>query len=541
MRTPRIVSILLVALALSVTPAAMDAGAAPLLLNTPAEPGDSDPPVGQSVFDDLFKTAGGYALPFPFEKLVEAIEEANGGNDVTGVLIPLGRSLQRLSADPDYFGSPRVVVGVDKDSPDASLTLKDRLFVGYQAKSAVIEVISYNESAGRFEYQTVNGYDGTTEPVVDYAERSVCLACHQGHAPIFPKALWRETNANPAVAGRLGETRIVHGIPVNRGVDAPDTLDRSTDRANRLVLGQFFWSTVCENARPDCRADLLLAALRYRLGGARQPWGDRENAELGAQLQTVVSDLAPHGVAIVTPDLPDRNPLEDVETGVAPVDAVEPDGIFDPAQPRDPMILIKPDMEPPALLAMAVAETARFLSAGMIRTISDALATAINDDPQTLTAPCRISRYERSNGNREMRFACVPAIGKTSDLQLTGYIIENENGFVRGTVTELAIAGYTPVRRLDVATAIRAGKTVTLMLREQAHGLPARLTTGEALSPLKIGLAGNSGEAEIAVTDDIAILRQAISAMPPEILAPPLRPRGIAAALLNGLTSKGGT
>ncbi|MFN3232344.1 MAG: hypothetical protein ACE363_09325 [Alphaproteobacteria bacterium] len=520
---------------------AAGASAAPLLLHTPANPGESDPPTGQSLFDDLFKTEAGYALPFPFEKLVAAIENANADNKVTGVLIPLGRSLQRLSADPDYFTSPRVVIGVDTDSPDSVIALKDRLFIGYQAKSAVIEVVSYNDSVGRFEYQTVNDYDGTGQPVVDYAERSVCLECHQGHAPIFPKALWRETNANPAVAERLGEARIVHGVPVNRGVDAPDALDRATDRANRFALGQFFWGRVCENMQPNCQADLLLAALRYRLGGARRPWTAREDEALGQRLQKAVIDLAPDGVAIITPDLPDRNPLEAVEAGVTPVEAVESEGIFDPTQPRDPIMLVTPDPDAADTLATAVAEIARFISPAMVRDIGEALTSANTATRVTFTAPCRINRYERSNGAREMRFVCRTLQEETSNLRLSGYIIEDNNGFVRGTLAELAPAEYTPVRGLKVAAAFRAGSTLSLTLAEQSYGLPARLASGEALSHLEIDLDDGNGQARISVADDIVLLRKAVNAISASALAPPIRARALTADLLAALSRQGGS
>jgi hypothetical protein len=54
------------------------------------------------------------------------------------VLIPLGRSLQRTAAAPDYFAYPRVVVAVDSPPPLAGVPLlKDRLYIGYQEQSAV--------------------------------------------------------------------------------------------------------------------------------------------------------------------------------------------------------------------------------------------------------------------------------------------------------------------------------------------------------------------------------------------------------------------
>jgi hypothetical protein len=38
----------------------------------------------------------------------------------------------------------------------AALLLRRRLFAGYQENAGIIEVISYNEAAGRFEFQVVS-------------------------------------------------------------------------------------------------------------------------------------------------------------------------------------------------------------------------------------------------------------------------------------------------------------------------------------------------------------------------------------------------
>ena len=81
------------------------------------------------------------------------------GTPLRSVLIPLGRSLQRGAAAPDYFRFPRVVVAVTGMPRDATQPLlKDRLYLGYQEKAGVLEVISYNEAAARFEFQVVKDY-----------------------------------------------------------------------------------------------------------------------------------------------------------------------------------------------------------------------------------------------------------------------------------------------------------------------------------------------------------------------------------------------
>src|SRR3546814_8027640 len=96
-----------------------------------------------------------------------------------------------------------MVAAVNGEGDDAAALLKDRLYIGYQEQSALLEVISYNEAAGRFEFQLVHDYRAGATPRVSYARRELCAACPQNLAPIFSRPLWAETNANPRIAARL--------------------------------------------------------------------------------------------------------------------------------------------------------------------------------------------------------------------------------------------------------------------------------------------------------------------------------------------------
>ncbi|MEN3973996.1 hypothetical protein [Emcibacter sp. SYSU 3D8] len=489
--------------------------AAPLALTDPASPGETRPAAGQSLFDDLFRDGDGYALPYPFERLTAAIAKQNGGVRPRAVLIPLGRSLQRLSADPDYFGSPRVVVGVDAAGARAARHLKDRLFIGYQPKSTSLEVISYNQAAGRFEFQVVSNYTDARKPLVEYADRELCTGCHQGHAPIFPIAQWNETNANPGIAARMtGLGAAFHGVPVNRGIDEPDALDQAVLRANRLILAPFVWRQLCAAAPglkpPDCRAALLLAALRWRLGGSRGPWRTAEDAVLAAALHAGLRKLAPDGVAIASPSLPDRNPLIELDAGVRPMEAVEPEGVYDPALPRAAHLLVGPADSAADLLALAVGAIGETIPPAVIVAIDAALARHAGA-ATSVAADCAVERVAG-----EIRFESTdPA------LALSGYVSSSGGG----AISRLALRGRAPLGGLKVS----AGPGRELRLAESALGLTARLATGERLSPLRLG----DGRAEITVIDDVAALRRAVAAMDPSIIE--AGPQGFAPMLMGGL------
>src|SRR5690606_27171434 len=176
-----------------------------------SQPGSDRPPAGRSLFDFVTtREQDGRRvrdIPFPFEALLQRINARAGcdpGNEcLRAVLVPLGRSLQRLAATPDFFAHPRIVAAVTGEGDGATALLKDRLYIGYQEQSALLEVISYNEAAGRFEFQLVHDYRAGATPRVSYARREVCAACHQNLAPIFSRPLWAETNANPRIAEQL--------------------------------------------------------------------------------------------------------------------------------------------------------------------------------------------------------------------------------------------------------------------------------------------------------------------------------------------------
>lgn len=293
----------------------------------PVEPGAPVAGTGYSVFDELTRDG----VPFPFEALLARIDQRTGCSQascIEAVLIPLGRSLQRVAAAPNYFGSPRVVAAVTREGK-GPIFARNRLFVGYQPRAALLEVISYNDAAGRFEFQLVHDYRMGAQPRTIAAERTVCVSCHQNHAPIFSRPLWSETHANPAIAAALRaaadsatlRTGRWLGVELQRGVDAPNAIDEATDAANLFAVTQRLWRDACD---AHCRPAAIRAALQYRLSGSRhfEPLGD-----FARQFRIAF----PGGLAIPNPDLPNRDPLPPGSTAgpmqanvAAPFEALHP-------------------------------------------------------------------------------------------------------------------------------------------------------------------------------------------------------------------------
>jgi len=172
---------------------------------------DSDlPPAGtRSLFDHLLVQHNG--LPYPFTKLLALLQSQhpNGEAPIT-LLIPNGRSLLKGQADNAH---PRVVVAADYDvlnTPAAvGMAARGRLFLGFVENANEIEVLSYNEAAGRYEFQLVQNYCAGCVPRIVYARRAICTTCHQGAAPIFSQRPWNETNGQQATTAAISAARSI--------------------------------------------------------------------------------------------------------------------------------------------------------------------------------------------------------------------------------------------------------------------------------------------------------------------------------------------
>jgi cytochrome c5 len=373
------------------------------------------PPAGRSAFDLLM---GNEPVPFPFSRLLSRIETGlvkDGLPPVKVVLIPLGRSLQRAAGAPEFFRYPRVVATVDGENRPGAPPLKDRLFLGYHEKGEVVEVISYNERAGRFEFQVVRDYRPGATPRVFYARRSLCLACHQNAAPIFARPLWDETSANPAIAARLSaEQRDFYGVPVT-GTDIAYFVDAATDRANMFSVWQTLWQRGCGSgaAGDRCRTRAMAAALRYALSGALPP-ADALAASL-PELDTHWRCNWPQGLAIPNPDIPNRDPLMVVSEAAlaSPAPAARKTGgnaaaelatlahvpaAFEPLQLRPPLeIWRKPDL--PAFIA----GLAGLLDSARVKQLGDVLASGKHAS-ESLPLDCALTVKD---GGKRLRFRCA--------------------------------------------------------------------------------------------------------------------------------------
>lgn len=440
--------------------------------------GDHLPPAGRSLFDFLLAEHG--SVPFPFVELIKAIERHSPMPKI--VLIPFGRSLQRTASAPDFFAYPRVVLAADAEA--GGLMLKDRLFLGYNEKTEMIEVISYNESAGRFEFQVVKDYREGGERKVLYANRAVCVACHQNAGPIFSRALWDETSANPRLAAKLSEARRdFYGVSAESGVDTPNAIDDATDRANLFALYQVLWREGC--ASDACRGDLLLTLLRTRLSGKTdaRKWREEWRARW------------PQGVALANPDIPNRDPLLDANTKPHEISAD-----MDALNPRAPLAIWFADQGS----EQALAGFSELISLSDIVTLDRWLAT-LRVDVTRHESDC-----EFSQSGDALDFECKGEFAATGRVHL-------EHGKVRkGRVDRLVLNG-------DELRELRVEGDSPDRMRLQRGKLNARLADGGAIEQLLFSRPGGesftaggepkkfSGAAVLTLRDDFSFVRKAAS------------------------------
>lgn len=267
------------------------------------------PPAGtRSLFDHLVAQNNG--LPYPFEALVEMIQRSGPAESrPVALMIPAGRSLLKAQAD---FEHPRVLVAADYQAPatpaNLGIVTRGQLFLGFVENAREIEVISYNEAAGRYEFQLVQDYAADGQRRIVYARRAVCTTCHQGSTPIFPQRPWNETNAQPEIAERIAAARgstPYLGVPAQQALGAPERFDELTDVGGFTTVTQRIWLDGCGDSN-RCRRLLLKLALRH----AHDPGAFALDApEVAALREQQHTHWPAAGIAVPESDLRNRDPL----------------------------------------------------------------------------------------------------------------------------------------------------------------------------------------------------------------------------------------
>jgi hypothetical protein len=278
------------------------------------------PPQGtRSLFDHF--AAQNHGVPYPFSKLVETLGKMNPeGKAPVLVMIPHGRSLLKGQANDE---KPRVLLAADFQSPNTEAALgvnmRGQMFLGFTENANEIEVLSYNEAAGRFEFQLVQDYTETGSRKLVYAKRQICLTCHQGGAPIFSQRPWTETNASTQTIQNILTARksagldphSYLGLPTSVPLSEPERYDELTDVANFFATTQKLWLDGCGKGDEGvaCRKTLFKLALEYKA----QPGDFKEEGAIVSTLRELQkSGLGNKPILVAESDLVNRDPYAEI-------------------------------------------------------------------------------------------------------------------------------------------------------------------------------------------------------------------------------------
>lgn len=290
------------------------AGNEGLTLSRKIIPEDDLPPAGtRSLFDHVIAQNDG--LPYPITKLVKVLQDQNPTGDApVTLLIPNGRSLLKGQADNAH---PRLVIGADFEGKNTPAALgkapRGQLFVALVENAKELEVLSYNEAAGRFEYQLVQNYCEGCVPRIVYARRQICLTCHQGGTPIFSQRPWNETNGQPetarAIAAARGSDAPYQGVALQQPLSQSERFDQLTDIGNFYLVSQRLWLDGCgaqSAGGNECRRRMLSLALQYadNVGSFKAEGTEVERLRA---LQTKA--FPANGIAVPESDLLNRDPI----------------------------------------------------------------------------------------------------------------------------------------------------------------------------------------------------------------------------------------
>jgi hypothetical protein len=471
---------------------------------------------GGSLFEQVATHDGDTAVPYPLDALLARIaaQLADGRNGLRIVLIPVGRSLQRHAAgDAHYFDSPRMVIAVTGEPVDPTAPLlKDRLYLGHHAAAGVLEVISYDEGSGRFEFLIVDDYRAGGTPHLRAGNRGLCLACHQNDAPIFSRQSWDETSANPIIARLLASTgRDYDGLPWRHGVDVPQAIDEATERANLLPVAQRLWAACGDtDAGRACRSRLAWRTLVSRLRGVPDTLPLADDAAL-VPLVTHWRRDWPKGLRVPEPDIPNRQPFAATQPWQqVPTDAATLRELADVAERFDALAL-RPAREfwpldasdTPARLFHALGQ---FLSDTDVNALDSALR-ARGGAVDSETMDCR-----RSQRGTRRNLDC--RIG--AQLRLLARLDGDQLRIDRLVLDGQAVP----------APAMRATANGF-----EAQGRRPRRADGRALSAITFDDAG----AAIRFVDDLAPVRAVFDRLPDTALVPPLRRANLLGPVLAAL------
>ncbi|MFT5114461.1 MAG: hypothetical protein ACI8P9_003798 [Parasphingorhabdus sp.] len=486
------------------TAASCDAPTDAVWVAHPDNPGSNIPAAGISLFDKLFNQ--NKSLPFPFSSLVNSLSyktTPHGNTQSLRVLIPIGRSLQREAAAPNYYHSPREVIAINGETNQQVLT--NRLFIAYQQASQQLEVISFNDEAGRFEFQTIENYNEAGQPIRKYASRGLCMSCHQNGGPIFSVSPWSETNFKVNVARRIAKARPdIYPSMLNAISNDSIAFDHATNYANYLTIAQIIWREAC-GSLGACRAALLTAIIQKRLSG--NLGYDPQRIEFVRDVQRHIANQWtknwPGGLLFPTANIPDYNPITE------PVIPIIQNATF--LRPADAHWKYPSKV----FLQGIVQQLSGFFTTADIATLDQHLARLAKQNQlasSIVKTRCALSLNAHWQQWSKANINC----GNSNKLTLNLDLTREPNGGINWQLERLSINDNHIAWKINLQSIQSTeSKTLSANFNSDQIKLSTRLTSGNLLERIEIQFDPDASQATVTLhsKDDFEYIAQAIHSM----------------------------
>lgn len=267
------------------------------------------------------------------DPMAELLKALGTLGNIAYTMIPHGRSIQAPHSDDK---DPRIVLTISQQNPKEPLLAHGRIFIGYARKANQLEIIAYNEEAGRYDFQIMTDFRPGGLPQLSTPSRTLCTTCHQGGGPIFSIDPWSETSsAGPKGFALESDDRVRKQLVKTLGQETYQGLSlKRFDRYNQygttmihesepigimgisasfgiLALSEA-WRQ-CGQSNITCREDLLLTVLNNRFKNPKSPLTKIDEfiskaAQSAQIIDGVISDRKPDKNGVFLPVTAEEDP-----------------------------------------------------------------------------------------------------------------------------------------------------------------------------------------------------------------------------------------
>lgn len=236
--------------------------------------------LGESVFEKIIKDINGSKnnsrVIYPITSLVEKLDEHiyHNENKVLGVI---SKSFNHQNKNIFSNKAPFTIYSTFLEGK-IDYQVKDRVFLIYHDHNNHLEVISYNEEEGRFNFLQVHNYSNSGENKLKKAKLNACMQCHKDLVPLHEKNNIIDSNNLPSIVSeiknddknprrleKIGEDFIFNGVMLSQQKMNNELMINSIENSQKIIQFNQTWKKICAYSSDiaevkHCRANILYHA-----------------------------------------------------------------------------------------------------------------------------------------------------------------------------------------------------------------------------------------------------------------------------------------